>query len=579
MSVLRFRSLGPLACALSWPTLLLFQGCFFSLGGENETAPDRSLSGYYGFSFPLPSARLDLDSSYPVRWSVSGAAGNGPVRLSVFRGNVFLGNLSTSLASEEGYTWSLPATRSLGDYRLGSGSGYRLRLANIADSARQGFSDSFSIVSRYSGTLALTAPGPGSRARIDSALTLSWSAAGRIGGTVGLQLFKDAVLVRLIADSIPAEAGSYVWPSVSVPAGPGNGYRIRIFAESDPSIDRTGGAFVLASAASDTSTRGIDPDIYESDDSLASAKTIGTDGASQRRTLPAGDVDLIRFNTAPGKFYRIGLAAEKELELDVEDSSGNDLLDQRGNDIHFIFAPVHPGPHYLRVYSASPAGAGAYQLTVTGYDSSATYKAAFSAPDSNVVWKAGSDQTILWAPDSVVFGPSITLLLFHDTSFVRTVGNYLPNSGIFAWTLPSDLPGGNRYRIRISSMASNSISAFSSAFAIDGLPPDAYEPDDGPETAKDILVNATAQQRSFLAGEADWCRFEASAGMRYTATVEFSGLSIALSMRDSSGAEVAADTSNSGTLTYAARYNGSYYLEVLGQAGAGNYSLKLEGLP
>lgn len=246
MSVIRFRPAngpGPaLACLIS----ALFQGCFPSLGGENEKSPDQAFSGSYRFEAPAASARLDLDSIYPIRWSAGDAAGSGAVRLSVYRKGAFLGDLSASLPAQGGYAWNLPASRSLGGYRLGSGTGYRLRLANVADSTRQAFSDSFTILSRYSGSLALIAPAEGFRTRIDSALTVSWSSAGDIGGEVGLQLFKDTALVKTFAAPVPAASGTYVWPAAEAPAGPGDDYRIRVFSIADPSIERTGPAFGLA---------------------------------------------------------------------------------------------------------------------------------------------------------------------------------------------------------------------------------------------------------------------------------------------------------------------------------------------
>jgi len=58
---------------------------------------------------------------------------------------------------------------------------------------------------------------------------------------VGLQLFKDTVLVNQIA--VTTNVGTYPWPAAKTSLGSGDDYRIRIFSAMDPSIQavRTSG--------------------------------------------------------------------------------------------------------------------------------------------------------------------------------------------------------------------------------------------------------------------------------------------------------------------------------------------------
>lgn len=660
MLTMNFRSIGWLV-----PCMIFIQGCIFSGGKRNNTVQGTDARGYYEFGNPVSGTSLSLDSTYQVEWTASDSAGTGSVRLSVYKGDVFLGNLATALPATGTYSWSLPATRGLAGYRMGSGSGYRLRVVNASDSSKWDFGPSFSLYSRYSGTVSLKTPASGAKAKVDSALLISWSTTGEIGYYIGLQLYKDTVLVRNIATSVSASLGTYTWPASVSALGSGDDYHIRIFATYDPSISQMGPAFRISSswsgsfsfrypAEDDTLTAGTfamaswsvtgnpgttamlslwrdstqvaslitiypgsedsttwsvspgltsgryrlrltstsdaaiyafspafyvsgsDPDEYEKDDSLALAKAIDTDGKPQKHNLTLQDADWMRFDAKHGKLYLVTLRAGITAYLDIADSAGRLLKEQYGSNIQIVYDPAYAGKLCLHVFPASTSALGPYQISVMEYDSgSAPFRADFTSPDENATWAAGSSYTIAWTADTLIFGATVSLALYNDSALVQSVASYQLNNGTYAWTLPTGLYTGSKYRIRISSNTSSSVFAYSPYFSISGVTPDAYEPDNSRGSAKSISADGTAQQRNVTASDTDWVRFDGAAGKTYLATVNAGSAYVYLYVTDSAGLTLTSQYGTRFSLSYVPVRDGKYYLRVQPYSGTGAYTLAL----
>lgn len=252
MSIIRrlFRSNGPLASFLF--ACYCLQGCLFSWGGQGEGAEiseDEGIPpigrGYYTFDQPIAASRMNLDSTYTVRWRASDSAGQGPVWISLYWNDMPLGLIVGSLKENGSYDWDLSAMQTLGGYLLGSGSGYRLRIVSDADSSKWDFSPGFTLYSDYAGSLRLIAPVQGARIMGDSALRIAWTQSGNVGFRIGLQLYRDTSLVHTLDVSVPSAGGEYSWSSIPEWLPSEDGYRIRIFAVSDPSIGEMGPAFTI----------------------------------------------------------------------------------------------------------------------------------------------------------------------------------------------------------------------------------------------------------------------------------------------------------------------------------------------
>ena len=660
MSAMRLRSV--ICLALSLP-LLALQGCIFSSGGNHGQQANH---GYYSFINPTALSDWSLDSSYQVQWMATGAADSGMAILSLYKDDTLISGLSTYQSVAGSYLWSLSLTRTLSGYRLGSGTGYRLRVANAIDTTQWDFSPTFTIHSAYSGKLELTSPKKGAQAKLDSTLRITWTATGTVGSLVGLQLLKDTALAYSLATSTSATAGSYTVTTLYSSLGSGDDYHIRIYAYSDPSISQTGPAFTISSnysgsfeftspGANDTLTagmtakavwtvsgnpgdyaqitlwhdstsipsfsysvsasdnsyflnipgglssgryrlrltsssdagifafspaffvRGADPDAYEKDDSLSLAKAITTDGKPQQHTLTLLDVDWVRFKAAAGKRYLAGVRVGGSVYLEAMDSASRLLKQQYGANPQLV-APAYVGTEYLRVRPYSGSAPGVYQISVLEYDSSgASTKVAFTAPDEKATWASGSYYNITWVPDSVLFGASVSLMLYNDTTFVQSIGSYVYNTGSYAWTVPSGIYSGSKYRIRMVSSLSSDLFGYSPYFTISGVTPDAYEPDNSRGAAKAITADGTVQKRNITPGDTDWVRFDAIAGKTYLASVNTSSSSteVYLYVIDSLGNSLVSRSGSQVSATYVPSRSGTLYIRVQAYYGAGDYSLSL----
>lgn len=225
---------------------LFTQGCKLTEGDGNGDPNAPVFHGYFTVSFPTFYSRLNLDSIYQVLWSPSDSVADDEVNIALYRDGKFLAPLTSATLNNGNYSWSLPFTRSNSGYKVGSGSSYRLKFTSVSDTSKWDFSQAFSIYSRYTGILSMTAPAANAEAKIDSSLAIRWQATGDIGSSVGIQLYKDTVLVATVA-SYAANSGYYQWSRVTTPLGSGNDYHIRVFSAYDPSIASVSPAFRISS--------------------------------------------------------------------------------------------------------------------------------------------------------------------------------------------------------------------------------------------------------------------------------------------------------------------------------------------
>ncbi len=80
-------------------------------------------------------------------------------------------------------------------------------------------------------------------------------------------------------------------------------------------------------------------------------------------------------------------------------------------------------------------------------------------PNGGEVLAAGGQATIRWLSLGIK-GP-VAILLFKDSEQHAVIAENAPNSGVFSWTLPADLPDSSQYRLRICSLRDLRINDFS----------------------------------------------------------------------------------------------------------------------
>lgn len=80
-------------------------------------------------------------------------------------------------------------------------------------------------------------------------------------------------------------------------------------------------------------------------------------------------------------------------------------------------------------------------------------------PNGGEVLKTGSQVQIKW--QSTGISGKVVIILYKRGIKHSVITKTTPNSGIFNWAIPANLPEGNDYRIRIRSLRDLSINDFS----------------------------------------------------------------------------------------------------------------------
>lgn len=363
---------------LSW---LGLQGC--NLFGSNErqrTGEPATSRGYFNVSSPLAGWWVRLDSAQAITWVPSDSVAGGNVRITLHRGDRILATLSASTANTGAFSWRPASFGPASGYRLGSGSDYRIRIASAADTSQWDFSGAFSLYSDFKGTLEVTSPAAGAKVRMDSSYAIRWTSTGNPGSGMGIQLFKDTLLVSNV--SVPALTGGYhLWsnPGASLAGlGSGSDYRLRVFSLNDPGISALSPAFSLVSTYSGTFTV-TSP---KAGDTLVAgtARTVewsasGSPGATVRVALMR-DSTLVTTLTTAGQpsgtlswTPSLGLASSDRYRIRVSSVSDPGILAYSGwFSVKGIDADAYEGDDTQLLAKAIPVTGEAQQRTLTSQD-------------------------------------------------------------------------------------------------------------------------------------------------------------------------------------------------------------------
>jgi hypothetical protein len=134
-------------------------------------------------------------------------------------------------------------------------------------------------------------------------------------------------------------------------------------------------------------------------------------------------------------------------------------------------------------------------------------------PTDSSAWAAGNTYTIQWQSTGSP-GTYVNIQLCNDSTLYSTITSYISNSGTYSWTVPGTILTGSNYRIKISSYSDAGIYGYSKKFAIAGITPDSYEPDNSRDSAS-TLVLGTPQQHTITLNDTDWVKFSADSGSLY----------------------------------------------------------------
>lgn len=383
---------------------------------------------------PAKDSSFAGGSAIAVTWVHSSNAG-ALASLYLYREDTLVRTLVSGTSNNGAYSWTVP-------YTLPSSGRYRVKLVSDNDLTVNDFSEYFTI-DNVPWSITITAPGDSSSWNTGGSYRVLWAYSGDLGLYASLALYDGTTFVANLASTVDIKGCYFNWP-ISGQFQSASTYRLKLTVLADTSISATSRPFTITRVPTTVTITapGADTNWIESTVRTISWTSTGDGGAYVLLELFEGDivVDTIAAaaSLAAGQFnwlvpvtlptsprYRVRVTS-------IADSSITDFSDR--------FTITHVIP----------------QISVT-------------APGTASVWNVGSPCTINWNSSGPV-GGNVSIGLYQDSALVWPMLPSVTNNGAYAVTLPSDLPGGNRYRIKVAGVASPAVYSFSDYFTIIPMP-------------------------------------------------------------------------------------------------------------
>lgn len=232
-------------------------GVSFEFGGIPDAQQDAVMEKYLTFltTIEVPSLTvtapnggeaLNLGIPYNITWTAF--ALSDTVKITLWKDGVFLGVIADSLDPASGsYSWMV------GDYIGGTaaeGTGYSIKIKEKGTTVSD-FSDGpFEITPpSSSGTIEVTAPNGGENPQLGKPFNITWNASD-VNDTLKITLWKDGVVVGVIASELDPASGSFTWTVGEYDGGtaaPGTGYTVKIKEKGTTVSDFSDAPFTICS--------------------------------------------------------------------------------------------------------------------------------------------------------------------------------------------------------------------------------------------------------------------------------------------------------------------------------------------
>jgi len=367
-------------------------------------------------------------------------------------------------------------------------------------------------------------------------------------GDVDLELYDASGALLATADAPRGNSAS-----LSVPASGGRFYYLRVTADGNICLP-----YNLAYTAQCPPACG-EADLYEPNDSRATAWGNGSDGRFTSMALPPGDEDWYWYYACSGT-GAVAVSARKnegagDLDMELYDAAGNRLDVSEGvSDVESVAAVAGGGQRvYVRIFSADPPETCLrYEFTMERdcsatcaddlYEENDTFGMATDAAAGGY-WSAmraatGDDD---WYRVAVCPGGTVTTTVGYDpaqgeidvelydkSGGRRITGAYgLTGSEVLTWQTPNAdtvyvrVFGAGAlcapYTLRIETGACGSVDPG------EVCGPDPYEDNDRAETAMNAGTGGSYTTLTAEPGDSDWARVQVCAGGTLTATATWDG--------------------------------------------------------
>lgn len=327
-------------------------------------------------------------------------------------------------------------------------------------------------------------------------------------------------------------------------------------------------------------------DQYEPNNTCEQATTIQVTGTTQEHTFdPAGDYDWIKFAGVGGTRYRIaaqdiGTGSDVALEFQTRCN----LPPSFGGSKVFETTLTADGPVYIRAKNQSSAATDAeYKISVTTLsDCSGYYEpndTRATAGDISVGADAqrhsfcqSNDEDWVKFPVSAGNTYVVRATAIGAQAAPALLGYFGTGTPFSGNPLEFAAATDGTFYVRAANQpptAHGPDTEYSLAVTTTGCQPDSFEPDNSRAAAKPVTVNMFPDLHNACpAGDRDWIKFTATAGITYTLeTVGLGAMSdTILCLYDNIGTQIACDddsgANRSARLTWRASSNGEYFTEI-----------------
>jgi DNA-binding beta-propeller fold protein YncE len=384
--------------------------------------------------------------NYTVSWTYTGNPGPD-VKIELLKGGVSGSTIASATPIGSGgngvYSWPIPSNQA-------TGSNYQIRITSTADSSITDTSDgNFTLYATKAPKITVKKPNGGEFWEAGTTQRIEWSYSGWVPGSkVKIELLEQkkrqggfwTIVKRstIATDAPTGMTGSYSW---AIPS------------------DQAAGKSYFIVVSSMTNILGKDVSDNPFGITAPTPPSITVTSPSGGETMQAGWEGYYnpniqwKYTKDPGASVKVELlkggGGESTVAASVPVGSGG-----TGSYYWFVPAAQAPGSDYkIRITSTTNSfytDTGDGDFTIT---SAPTITVA--SANGGEIWQAGTTQTIQWAyGGDLVSGPpfdSIRIELLKGGVVYNAIASSVSvGSGSYAWTIPSNLPPGTDYRVRVT---------------------------------------------------------------------------------------------------------------------------------
>ncbi|GBD86719.1 ser-Thr-rich glycosyl-phosphatidyl-inositol-anchored membrane family protein [bacterium BMS3Abin03] len=353
-------------------------------------------------------------SSHDITWTDNISA---KVKIELYKGGNFQSIITDSTYSDGQFPWDIPSDTPLGN-------DYKIKISSVDDSNVFDFSDNdFSI---FGTEIIVTKPNGGENWRTGSTHDITWT--DNISAKVKIELYKGGAFQSTITASTFSD-GQYPW---DIPGNTplGNDYKVKITSVEDNTVfDYSDTAFTIFSSmilvtkpnGGENWQTGSSHDIKWTDNISEKVKIELFKGESFHSTIKASTFSDGQYpwdipnDLTPGNDYKIKISS-------VDDSNVFDF-----SDADFTIFPT--------------------ELTVT-------------KPNGGEIWQTGASHDINWTDN---ISAKVKIELYKGEVFHSIIKSSTFSDGQYPWNIPQDVPPGNDFKIKITSVDDSSVFDFSDA--------------------------------------------------------------------------------------------------------------------